>query len=330
MTDHALLTGTVSNAFEQPASAWVEAGDITSARSYYHLTRSYSMPGIAGSKVLAEPLPLEVNRTMQRPIECLSRPPRLRAEKPLVNAAESLQVPVPVRPAGTPLMLPLFSLDEGTHRHVTACAHSSLRAVTSNGSALVSVLAVAEEKAKPVLRPPARNTRAWPEAEMIASSLRANHACVEQLPGSGRGVLPARRLQNRHVSKSRTPPKPKGADSSATLWSEAALEADVLAFFGSQDAAMSLTASLSLRADHKAPFSKESSLTVVDTAQSSLCGLSVSDCIFSAEAAVTDKSSVSGVFLSHVIDPQAVLSFHRDGARRQRDVPKAVSDARFR
>ncbi|KAG5479144.1 hypothetical protein LSCM1_02997 [Leishmania martiniquensis] len=330
MTDHALLAGTAPNALEQPAGAGLEPRHATPARSYYNLAGSYSVLGFAGRKTLPEPVPPDAYCTVQRPMECLSRPPRLLAAKPLADAAELLHVPVPVHPTDTPLVLPAFSPSEGTRRPVTTCAHSPFRTVAMNDSTLVVESAVAEGKAKPALHPPARNVRVRPAAEIIASPFAANCACVEQLPQCGQTVLPTRRLRNRHASQTRTPPKSNKASSSATLWSEASLEENMLAFFGSQDGAMGLAASLSLGADHNAPACKDSSWAAVDTAHSSLCGLSISDCIFSAETTVTDKSSASSAFRGRVIDPQAALSFHRDGARRHRGVPKAGSDAEFR
>ncbi|CAJ1024762.1 hypothetical protein, conserved [Leishmania lindenbergi] len=327
MAEHVLFTEEVSNVLTQPEGPRDEAREVPSVRCYYHLTRSYTVAGFAGRRVFPESLSSEMLHTTAKPVEGLSRPPRLLAAPPLAEGAEPLHMAVPVCPTGVSLMRPALSPNKGPSRPVAVCAPSSFRTATMSEAALVFESTMAEGMSKPAPRPPAPNSRVQPAEETTTSPFRVNRVCAGQLPRYRQMVLPARRLQSRHVSKIKTLPTFKEADVSVTLWSEAASQADVFAFFGSQDGSVDLAASSPLRAHNKAPVSKELSWTVVDAAYSSLCDLSFSENIFSAGETATGGSPGSGILRGHVIDPQAVLSFRRDGARRQREAPRASSNA---
>ncbi|CAJ1988858.1 hypothetical protein LDHU3_22.2020:CDS1 [Leishmania donovani] len=323
MKDHVLFTGATSNAFEQSANPRGVADEVTSARSYYTMNRPYPMPCAARKRVLPESLSSETHRTVETLTAGFSRPHRLLAEKPLADTAEPQRMLVPVDATGTPQML-LMPSPKGTPRLSATFAHLS-RTSTASETALMFESSVV--KTNPALHPPAQNVHELPRTEITTPPFCVNRVFADRLLQYGQTLPPAHRLQNHHVSQTRTSLKPKDADASATLWSEAASQADVLAFFGSQDDVKNLAASSSLRASHKAPVSKELSWTAVDAATNSFCDISFSDCIFSAATTVTGVPQVSGTLRGHVIDPQAVLGFHRDGARRQRRISKAVRNA---
>ncbi|CAG9574023.1 hypothetical_protein [Leishmania major strain Friedlin] len=325
MKDHGLFTGATSNAFEQSANPRGASDEVTSARSYYNMTRLYPMPCAARKRVLPESLPSETHRTVEQLIVGFSRPPQLLAEKPLADTAEPQRMLVPVDATCTPPRR-LMPSPQGTLRRSTTCVHMSRRTSTPSETTRMLEASVVETT-NPVLHPPAQNVHVQPRTEITTSPFCVNRVFADRLLRYGQRSPPAHRLQNHHVSQTKTSLKPKDADASATLWSEAASQADVLAFFGSQDDVTSLAASPSLRASHKTPVSKELSWTAVDAATNSFCNISFSDCIFSAETTVAGMSQVSGTLRGHVIDPQAVLGFHRDGARRQRRFSKAVRNA---
>ncbi|GET88627.1 unspecified product [Leishmania tarentolae] len=312
--DHALLTGSTSSTFDPLAIPRSEAYEVNSARTYYNLTRLGFRPCAAGKGARPESQPCEIHHPVQKLMMGLSRPPQVLATKPLADLAHPQRILVPADATGSPEMLRASS-PNGTLRPSATYACSSLCGHDADGTTHMLESSVAE-KAKAALHTPSPHAHMQPRADITASPFCMKHAFPDR----------AYQLRNHHVSQTRTPQRPEGADVSATLWSEAALQRDALAFIGSQDEVTKSTASSSLRVNHTTPVSTELSWGAIDTENSSFCDIFFSDSIFSGANTVMGSSHASGVLHSHVIDPEAVIGFHRDGARRQRQLPKAVRD----
>ncbi|KAK7194802.1 hypothetical protein NESM_000400600 [Novymonas esmeraldas] len=330
MADHAACTGKLSPACEPPTTASNELRVNAPARSYYSLTRSFPVPGLVGQRRLNEAHLSTSQLPAERGVGGLSRPPRQHAPQPLADTTESLHVPVPVRTtAAASVALPaLFTQQCASLSPIEASGHMWTRAGAATAEAETLLESAAQEKAKPVLRPPTRNARVQPVAEMTTSPFYVNGVCVGQLPRYGQSaVLPARRHPLRRTPAGGLPSKSIDEDASANLWSTAASQADVLAFFGSTDGATDSVTCSPAGGNQKVPAGAELSWPIGDTTQSSVGDLSFSDDIFSAGATVVGGSPVSGSIRGHVIDPQAALQFQRDGARRQREAPRVTSSS---
>lgn len=301
------------------------ARELSGARSYYSLTRSYPAPHASRHGSTSEQQSTLTHRRLgNQPRDGLSRPPRQLAPQALLEAAEPPRVPapVPVRATATAVMPLVLPPNKEGAPLVVSPTRSSFHSVSGSQPTLVFVPPAAmEEKARPVLCLPPRCVRVRPAAELATSPFYVSGVGIGQLPRYGQTPPPTRRAPGRSAptSASSTPAKAAEADQSATLWDEAVSEADVIAFFGPTDAVTDSMQSSLRRSGRRPSVGKDASWQVVDAAQSSVCDLSLSDDIFTAGATVKNGSPASAVLRSQVIDLQAALQFQRNGARRQRE-----------
>lgn len=369
-----------------------DAQNTVAARSYYNLSKTHTAP--AGAFLRFPDVPSSsITTTTATPTAAatscpisrgasvssssnnssatalLSRPPSAPSPHVLSELAEDVVVPVPVRVTPVPRVLPALPCSRTPAKvdpvvagaAPTATAHSSspdsaFHPISFHNPALSPLDSEATApKAKPLLCPPMRPSRATP---VISAAVRTNPFCpdgvhVKHLPSCSPRVLSATatvapRLHGRHTTSAAVvtvPPHASNADvAAASLWDDAASDADVLAFFGSTHENTATTATSAdvsasaLASSSPAPYAaispshahhlsgkranKELSWPAAETMQSSICELSFSEDMFSMGTTSSEGSAgcPGGSHRGNVIDVDAIASFQRDGARRQREV----------
>jgi hypothetical protein len=324
---------------------------MVAARSYYNLPKTHALPACAQSKRVE----MSVSGSGRAAsVSCgndnsattlLSRPPSAQSLHVLPELSEDMYAPVPVRTPPVPRALPALTCSRSPSQAegsvFTSASHalspdSAFRPISSHVAShspregeAATPEAAEETRVKPLLCPPMKPGRT---AVMISSAVRTNPFCpegvhVKHLPSCSPRMVTSR-LHGRHTTVQATT-----TTSASATWDDAASDADVLAFFGTTNVSATTPSPTFTSGSHHSgkrdSKAKELSWPGADTTQSSICELSFSEDMFSIGATSSDGStSCGGSHRSNVMDLEALASFQRSGARRQRELVGVATAAK--